>query len=351
MILTSRSFESPKNDYDDNNSNNNNNPSYAITTTVAATTTTTANNNNNSNNKNNVSNNNNNNNSIRNSRSKSSIRRQLRRQQSSNEVSKSTHPGYTIRVEGTYSEAGNVKATQGTLYRIKRALMLGASAIILMTLNPQILKELDVSQIFFHPIIILDVMDNVTNLFLDQGQKLKAKVKIMFNGSNFDLQKSTKVTLWSTCGRSSCWSYPTLNCVVCLSNIHKNSKADPGNFWNFFYCGLLSLMMLFVLKTRRRNCDYELDVATYQLASRVLNLIGTQSYQQPLAYGEYYQDTCAICLDHFSQKQNLRVLPCYHAYHSECVDPWIVKNHTCPLCKLNIVEKVCSDNCIQEYSA
>uniref|UniRef100_A0A0L8GTY3 Uncharacterized protein n=1 Tax=Octopus bimaculoides TaxID=37653 RepID=A0A0L8GTY3_OCTBM len=113
-----RSFESPKNDYDDNNSNNNNNPSYAITTTVAATTTTTANNNNNSNNKNNVSNNNNNNNSIRNSRSKSSIRRQLRRQQSSNEVSKSTHPGYTIRVEGTYSEAGNVKATQGTLYRV-----------------------------------------------------------------------------------------------------------------------------------------------------------------------------------------------------------------------------------------
>uniref|UniRef100_A0A8C3UUL7 RING-type domain-containing protein n=1 Tax=Catharus ustulatus TaxID=91951 RepID=A0A8C3UUL7_CATUS len=48
-------------------------------------------------------------------------------------------------------------------------------------------------------------------------------------------------------------------------------------------------------------------------------------------------DSCAVCLDQFHKSQWLRVLPCSHEFHRDCVDPWLLLQQTCPLCKRNIL--------------
>ena len=41
---------------------------------------------------------------------------------------------------------------------------------------------------------------------------------------------------------------------------------------------------------------------------------------------------CQIC--HNNMKNCLiRILPCNHKYHIECVDQWLFVNLTCPLCR------------------
>ena len=42
--------------------------------------------------------------------------------------------------------------------------------------------------------------------------------------------------------------------------------------------------------------------------------------------------SCPICTDDFIKGQDLRVLPCSHQFHPECVDPWLLTvSGTCPL--------------------
>lgn len=47
-------------------------------------------------------------------------------------------------------------------------------------------------------------------------------------------------------------------------------------------------------------------------------------------------DTCSICLDFYEHTQIVRQLPCKHIYHVKCIDPWLLVNHVCPLCKADI---------------
>jgi hypothetical protein len=41
---------------------------------------------------------------------------------------------------------------------------------------------------------------------------------------------------------------------------------------------------------------------------------------------------CSICTEDFEQGQDIRVLPCNHKFHPDCVDPWLLNvSGTCPL--------------------
>ncbi|KAG0016189.1 hypothetical protein BGZ80_009378 [Entomortierella chlamydospora] len=55
---------------------------------------------------------------------------------------------------------------------------------------------------------------------------------------------------------------------------------------------------------------------------------------------EATNETCAVCLDEFSDGEEIRMLPCHHEFHCECIDPWLTrKSSTCPLCKYDCMPR------------
>ncbi|RMX68180.1 hypothetical protein DD238_008387 [Peronospora effusa] len=49
---------------------------------------------------------------------------------------------------------------------------------------------------------------------------------------------------------------------------------------------------------------------------------------------------CCICLDTYKASQSLRVLPCAHHFHKECVGKWLLVNSTCPTCRKSMFAQV-----------
>lgn len=57
---------------------------------------------------------------------------------------------------------------------------------------------------------------------------------------------------------------------------------------------------------------------------------------------------CSVCLSKFEDIEILRLLPmCKHAFHIDCIDQWLEKHSTCPLCRHKIS---CQDLSLLTYS-
>jgi len=48
--------------------------------------------------------------------------------------------------------------------------------------------------------------------------------------------------------------------------------------------------------------------------------------------------SCCICMNTFKTADDVRTLPCLHIYHTKCIDKWLVRNRTCPICKFDITK-------------
>ncbi|PWZ38717.1 E3 ubiquitin-protein ligase ATL42 [Zea mays] len=48
---------------------------------------------------------------------------------------------------------------------------------------------------------------------------------------------------------------------------------------------------------------------------------------------------CSICLGEYREKEILRIIPtCRHSFHLACLDLWLEKQTTCPICRVSLEE-------------
>lgn len=48
------------------------------------------------------------------------------------------------------------------------------------------------------------------------------------------------------------------------------------------------------------------------------------------------EEKCPICCAEFEDDESLSKLECTHLYHKECINTWLVRNATCPVCKRDV---------------
>ncbi|XP_078598871.1 RING finger protein 215-like isoform X4 [Branchiostoma floridae x Branchiostoma japonicum] len=230
--------------------------------------------------------------------------------------------------------------------RVKKAMLLGASAILILAFNPQLVKELDISQLFTHPVVILRGAENITKVLtaLTGGGKVRAKV--VHEKAFHEAMAPGPLVLWSTCGRSRGGPYKEWQGVVCMQAETK-TQTYFTQAWNMVLIFITTLSVLLMLQVRWRTQDdsyttEQVETALQRLASDALSRMRVKRYKhfhRRRHDGEKEKDACAVCLDHFYPGQAVRVLPCCHEFHRKCVDSWLIKKRTCPLCTFNILDK------------
>lgn len=88
---------------------------------------------------------------------------------------------------------------------------------------------------------------------------------------------------------------------------------------------MLTFMVVKCVRDYRRS-------RRHRLSSRALKKLPVHKFKK----GDPYE-CCAICLEDYVDNDKLRILPCEHAYHAKCIDPWLTKNRrVCPVCKRKV---------------
>lgn len=68
----------------------------------------------------------------------------------------------------------------------------------------------------------------------------------------------------------------------------------------------------------------------------IANLATHEVTEKTLAVCLSGTTSCCICLDTLNVGQFAKSMPCTHSFHSDCLDEWLRRKASCPLCQLKL---------------
>ncbi|KAI0528574.1 hypothetical protein KFK09_001116 [Dendrobium nobile] len=117
-------------------------------------------------------------------------------------------------------------------------------------------------------------------------------------------------------------------------------ENSPWAIWAISFTSLLALSAMlaacFFVRRRRsshlRRGDSQVHVF-HGMSNQLVQVMPSQLFSKVLQ-GDSTSKTCAICLEDYRVGEKLRILPCHHRFHANCVDSWLTMWRTfCPVCK------------------
>lgn len=76
-------------------------------------------------------------------------------------------------------------------------------------------------------------------------------------------------------------------------------------------------------------------VVSKKMTRREIQRFPTKTFRSATDAGNIQ---CQICFCNYDEGEKLRMLPCFHDYHVQCIDRWLKDNTTCPICRANLAD-------------
>nr|XP_046241906.1 RING finger protein 215 isoform X3 [Scatophagus argus] len=164
-----------------------------------------------------------------------------------------------VEMDDSKASTGNQESFADTMVnKMKRALVLGASALIILALNQNTVSEMDLSQVLSKPIIVIQTSENVTKLIGALLRGLQATAKITYKTILQDNLGAT-LTLWSSCGRSRGGRYGEWQGVICTGETNSQVQKYLQQLWDTVLLVALILSTGVIVQARWQYQDHQLN--------------------------------------------------------------------------------------------
>lgn len=71
-------------------------------------------------------------------------------------------------------------------------------------------------------------------------------------------------------------------------------------------------------------------------SSSLISQLPTYIFSAAKEHADQATPDCLICRCSFEVGEEIKSLPCFHSYHSDCIDSWLSLNKVCPVCQFSV---------------